>query len=164
MLDLLFRLFLTAGFLAVAVWQVKQIREICLFHRISIVHYLIQIGILILFFGMAYVLGETPLDYVFFLMPALSLVLSSYNKGMNHKVVYPYIQGRPLNVMVGNAIPIKDTKDWLILERKNKFKIRFTVQRKEKLPTVYYVDFNKEKQEAIENILLENKISVDRHE
>ena len=162
MLDLVFRATLMIGFILLIIFQLKQIKTIVIFHRLS-KNMMIPILIILLVFGtMAYTLGETLVDYVFFLVPALSLILSLFNKGLTEKTVIPHTPGTALRNMYPSSFPFEETEDWLVMEQKRRLKVRFTSRYKGAHPTVYYIYFDKNQLEDIQAYLLTHRLSLDK--
>lgn len=160
MVDLVFRAFFLVGFLILAVFQIRQIKAIKLFHRLP-KSYIYPALLIIVFGSMAYTLGETWFDYLFFLIPVLTILLSLYNKGFTEESVLPPTTGMPLNNLLSVSIPLNQTKDWLVIEQKRRLKVRFISTYKSNLPTVYSIAFEKEKIDDIEAHLLRYGLSLD---
>lgn len=110
---------------------------------------------------MAYALGENAVDYLFFLAPAMSLILSLFNRGLTNKAVLPSNTGNALRNMYPQAFPFEDTKDWIVIEQKRRLKVRFTLVSHENIPTVYYIYFDKDKLEELKDHLLKHRLPLD---
>ena len=110
---------------------------------------------------MAYALGENLVDYLFFLSPAISLILSLFNRGLTNKAVLSLNTGNALRNMYPQAFPFEETKDWVVFEQKRRLKVRFTLVSNKKSPTVYYIYFDKEQLEELKDHLLKHRLSLD---
>ncbi|GAA0369841.1 hypothetical protein GCM10008932_21780 [Alkalibacterium iburiense] len=143
------------------VFQIRQIKPIKLFHRLPKSLFVIILLIISVFGGMAYALGETVVDYLFFLTPAISLILSLFNRGLTNKTVLPLNTGNALRNMYPQAFPFEETKDWIVIEQKKRLKVRFALESNENLPTVYYIYFDKDQLEDLKDHLFKQRLVLD---
>lgn len=136
--------------------MINQIRTIVIRQQVTSLMKCLQPLIILLFLAISW-FGSAPfLGYILSLTAAVMLILSLYNKGFTKDGIIPNMPGSYLHGLLSRKFSFEKTSDWLMIEKKNKIKVRFTNNH---YKSVYYIEFPLvEKENVIQFVELHNEI------